>query len=262
MENQELNLRHLTLYDVARAVEEDRIAINFQPVVHAKDTRFVSFQEGLIRMFDQEGHLRQAGEFIPIIEGTEVGNYVDQVALELTLNRLHADPSIRLSVNMSTQTLWDEDWLYLLKSSGEANLHTTERLIVEFTEASAINSLQETIEFMKYCRKYGVCFACDDFGSGNTVLGHLRDFDFDILKIDGSICQNIGENKDNQIIMTAILSIAEHFDMLTVAEHIDNKSAANKCKELGVDALQGFLFGRGEIFNPTFPNLVARASTK
>ncbi len=255
------DLRPLSLYDVARAVEEDRIALNFQPVVRARETRFSMFYEGLIRIFDQEGNLRIAGDFIDVIEGTEVGNFVDQCALELALHRLQADPAIRLSVNMSPRTMWDEDWMYLLDSAGRRDPHVTERLIVEFTESSVLGSKDQALDFMKYCRRYGVCFACDDFGAGHTALGHLRDFNFDMLKIDGSICQDLGENEDNQIIFKSILAIAKHFDMTTVAEYIDNEAAATKCKEFGVDGLQGFLYGKGELYNVAYPNLVALASS-
>ena len=254
------NLRALTLYDVARAVEEDRVALNFQPIVRARETRFPMFHEGLIRIFDQEGNLRIAGDFIDIIEGSEIGNFVDQCALELAICRLRADPAIRVSINMSPRTIWDEDWMYLLDGAGQRDRHVTERLIVEFTESSAMHSKDKTIEFMEYCRKYGVCFAVDDFGAGHTVLGHLRDFHFDILKIDGSICQDVGTNVDNQVILKAIMSVAQHFEMATVAEYIDNEAAAKKCMELGVDGLQGFLYGRGELFNVAHPELLAQGA--
>lgn len=250
--------RKLSLYDVARAVEEDRVAINFQPVVRTRETRFAMFHEGLIRIFDQEGHLRTAGDFMDVIDGSEIGNFVDQVALEMVITRLKFDPAIRLSVNMSPRTMWDEDWMYILDCAGRANRHVTERLIVEFTESSAMGAKEQTLDFMKYCRKYGVCFACDDFGAGQTVLGHLRDFQFDFLKIDGSICQDVGMNRDSEILLKSIVAIAKHFDMTTVAEYIDNEAAAKKCMELGIDGMQGFLYGKGEIYNLAYPNLVAR----
>lgn len=249
----------LTLYDVARAIEENRVALNLQPIVRSRDTRFVMMYEALIRIFDQDGQLRLAGEFMDLVEGTEVGNYIDQVALELTLIRLEMDPSIRVSVNMSLRTLWDEDWMFLLDGAARKNRSITERLIIEFTESSIMTAPEQALEFMKYCRKFGVAFAVDDFGSGYTVLGHLRDFRFDIMKIDGSICQDLGENPDNQVIVKALMTIANYFEMTTIAEYISNQPAADKCIEYGITGLQGFLFGRGELFNPYFPELVANS---
>ena len=251
--------RKLSLYDVARAVEEERVAIALQPILRARDHRFPMFHEGLIRIFDGDGDLREANEFMGFIEGTEIGNYVDQVALELVIKRLSEDPAIRLSVNMSTHTMWDSDWMYLLKNTGTFNKQITERLIVEFTETSVMQSIEQTKAFMAFCRQFGVCFACDDFGAGQTVLGHLRELDFDILKVDGSICTNVATDKDSQVLLKAVQSVATHFDMITVAEMIETPEAAEKCKEIGIDGLQGFLFGRGELFNPSYPDLVKRA---
>ncbi len=250
----------LSLYDVARAIEENRVALNLQPVVCTREPRFNLFYEGLIRIFDQEGKLRVAGEFMDIVEGSEVGNFIDQHALELALQRLRIDPSLRLSVNMSLRTMWDEDWMFLLDGAARQDQSITERLIVEFTESSVMSAPDQALEFMKYCRQFGVAFAVDDFGSGYTVLGHLRDFRFDIMKIDGSICQNVGEDLDNQVIMRAVLAVAKHFDMTTVAEFIDNEAAATTCLEYGVDGLQGFLYGKGELFNPSYPDLVKQAN--
>ncbi len=251
----------LSLYDVARAVEENRVALNLQPIVRSRETRFVMMYEGLIRIFDQEGDIRIAGEFMDIVEGSEVGNFIDQCALELAIMRLQIDPSLRLSINMSLRTLWDEDWMFLLEGAAKRNRNVTERLVVEFTETSVMSAPEQALEFMKYCRQYGVAFAVDDFGAGYTVLGHLRDFRFDIMKIDGSICQDLGENLDNQIIIKAVLSVAKHFEMTTIAEFIDNPAAAEKCKEFGVDAQQGFLYGQGEIYNPNYPDFVRRANS-
>lgn len=246
-QNSSQSLPKLSLYEVARAIEEDRVALAFQPIVHSRQREFVLFYEGLIRIYDYHGNLRNAADFIDMVEGTEVGNFIDQVALEIAIAELRMNPHKRVSVNMSTRTIWDEDWLFLLDGMGRTDRSVTERLIVEFTEHSVVENVDQMRGFMQHCRQYGVNFAIDDFGAGNTVLGYLRDFRFDFLKIDGSICQNIGHNVDNQVILKAILSIAKHFDMTTIAEWIDNDAAANKCQELGVDGLQGFLFGKGDV---------------
>lgn len=258
-QNSVKKLARLTKFDIVRAIEEDRVALQLQPIVRANEPKFRAFDEGLIRIFDQEGYLRFAGEFIHLVQGTEYANYVDQIALELACARLRQFPALRMSVNMSMITLWDEDWLAILRHAAQTDPSVPERLIIEFTESDVMVSPEQTLAFMHHCRKYGVAFAVDDFGAGHTVLGHLRDFRFDIMKIDGSICRDLGENEDNQVLVGTLVTIAKHFEMMTVAEFIDNHPAANKARQLGVDALQGFLYGQGAIFNRSYPNLIARA---
>lgn len=247
----------LSIYDVASALEEDRVALNLQPIVYARNSNFIMFYEALFRLFDRQGNVRFAGEFMHLVEGSEYGPIVDQTALRFVIARLNIDQSARLSVNMSPRTMWDQGWMDILDQAAGLSSRATERLIIEFTEQSMMEDPVKTAEFMDYCSEYGVSFAIDDFGVGSTAIGHLRELRFDILKIDGTLCNDIGTNRDNQVIVRAILSIAKHFDMTTVAEFIDNEAAAKMCNELGVDGLQGFLYGKGSLFSPEVRNLNA-----
>jgi EAL domain-containing protein (putative c-di-GMP-specific phosphodiesterase class I) len=88
----------------------------------------------------------------------------------------------------------------------------------------------------------GICFAIDDFGAGYTALRYLKDFYFDMIKIDGQFIMGIAEDHDNQVVVAAIVSIARHFDMLTVAEFVENQEDAAMLTKLGVDCLQGYHF--------------------
>ena len=98
-------------------------------------------------------------------------------------------------------------------------------------------------EFMESYQQHGVCFALDDFGSGYTALRYLKAFHFDILKIDGQFINDVHKNPDNLALTKAIISIARHFDMFTVAEHVENELDAAILTEIGADCLQGYLFG-------------------
>ncbi len=75
--------------------------------------------------------------------------------------------------------------------------------------------------FMSEMQSQGISFALDDFGAGYTAFRYLRDLYFDILKVDGEFTKQIASNPDNQVIAQAMLSMAQHFDMLTVAENVE-----------------------------------------
>ena len=97
--------------------------------------------------------------------------------------------------------------------------------------------------FMDDLQRTGIAFALDDFGAGYTAIRYFKDFDFDILKIDGQFVQGIHSDPDNQVLTQALLSIAQHFDMFTVAEFVEDPRDAEFLARIGVDCLQGYLFG-------------------
>jgi EAL domain-containing protein (putative c-di-GMP-specific phosphodiesterase class I) len=72
----------------------------------------------------------------------------------------------------------------------------------------------------------------------------LRDFYFDILKIDGEFIRGIHTNPDNQALVRAMISIAQHFDMVTIAEFVETAEEAGMLVEFGIDCLQGYYYGR------------------
>lgn len=96
---------------------------------------------------------------------------------------------------------------------------------------------------MKDLRKRGITFALDDFGAGTTSFRYLRDFNFDIVKIDEQFVRNVATDPDNQVLIQALISIAEHFGMHTVAEAVENIIDSNWLAAHGIDCLQGYYWG-------------------
>jgi len=99
------------------------------------------------------------------------------------------------------------------------------------------------IAFMEDLQKRGVAFALDDFGSGYTAIRYFKDFFFDILKIDAQFIRRIHSDPDNAALTAALVSIGKHFDMFTIAEAVETVEEAEHLRALGVDCLQGYLFG-------------------
>jgi EAL domain-containing protein (putative c-di-GMP-specific phosphodiesterase class I) len=130
-----------------------------------------------------------------------------------------------------------------------------ERLILEITERSAIVVPEHVRAFMSEYQVMGVSFALDDFGSGYTALRHLRDFYFDILKIDGQFVNGIHQSPDNQVLVRAMIALARHFDMFTVAEHVETVEEAEYLASCGIDCLQGHYFGAATTSPPWSPRV-------
>ncbi len=236
--------RTSTLEMVAAAVRQKDVLLAFQPVVTANRPDKPAFYEGLIRILDDNHNVLPAAEFIHVVETQELGRVIDCTALELGLKSLAEEPSLRLSINMSARSIGYPLWTEVL-NRGLANDSTAaERLILEITESSAMVMPDLVTVFMAEMHKRGICFALDDFGAGFTSFRYLKEFYFDIVKIDGQFVRNIHLDSGNQVLMQALISISQHFDMLTVAEAVELPEESAFLNSVGVDCMQGYLFGR------------------
>tara|TARA_R110000850_G_scaffold11280_1_gene38757 strand:- start:2238 stop:3032 length:795 start_codon:yes stop_codon:yes gene_type:complete len=229
---------------VTDALQHGRIGLAWQPVLRSGPQGMVAFYEGLLRLRCANGEVMRAGEFIDAVEATPLGRALDRRALGVALDLLAADRRLRLSVNIGPKTMHDEGWNALLVQAARQDPGVPERLIVELTERSAMQDPDETIAFLDRNRKLGCSFAIDDFGAGQTAFAYFRRFRFDMVKIDGEFIRDLHKNPDNAMLVKVLVQLARHFDMLTVAEFIENELEARAATALGVDCLQGYYCGR------------------
>ena len=232
-----------TMQMVRDAIQNQQVLLAFQPVVKSTGQQRPAFYEGLIRVLDKTGRIIPAGEFIGVIENTELGRQIDCLALGLGLKTLADVPGLRLSINMSARSIGYQRWMDTLKRGLRTNPTIAERLIMEITESSAMLMPDIVCAFMSDLQHLGVTFALDDFGAGYTSFRYLKDFYFDILKIDGQFIRGIHADPDNQVLTQALLTIAQQFDMFTVAEFVETAEDAAFLQDLGIDCMQGYFFG-------------------
>lgn len=232
-----------TLGLVHRAIEERRLALAYQPVVMTRDPARVGFYEGLIRVMGPSGQIIPARDFMPVVESHALGREIDVAALRMGLQALARFPELRLAINMSARSVGYPAWTETLRRGLALGPTVAERLILEITEQSAMVLPELVVPFMQGLQDKGISFALDDFGQGQTCLRYLRDFAFDILKIDGMFTRGIESDADNRALVQAMVGIGRHFQMLTVAEMVETASEAEALRRLGLDCLQGYAFG-------------------
>ena len=238
-----LEARARARFAVAQALAQGRVSFHFQPVVRAQSPRTPAFFEMLARMRTTDGRLASAGEFLPAVEAGPLGRAIDRLALGQALKTLAANPGLRLAVNMSPHAMGDPEWLALLGAAARGGSGVCGRLILEITEAAAMVDVDQTVDFMDHVRATGCAFALDDFGAGATAFRYFRDFRFDMVKIDGSFVAGVHAQRDAQVLVECLHAVARHFEMLTVAERVETEADAAWLRALGIDCLQGHLYG-------------------
>ncbi|MEO1639060.1 MAG: EAL domain-containing protein [Pseudomonadota bacterium] len=228
---------------VADALTAGRTHFAFQPVVTADDPPRIAFYEGLIRLKNDAGHAIPAARFMPLVEDTVAGRALDCAALDMAFAQLRQSRDLRLSVNLSARSLGDGQWRRILEQGLLETGHLGERLIFEISESSAMLLHDSVIRFMHDMQPKGVGFALDGFGAGMTAFRHLNDFLFDLVKIDKSFIKRIHLNHHNQVLVSALVSVAKSFEMFAVADGVESEEEAAFLREAGVDCMQGYLFG-------------------
>lgn len=242
-----------TMQMVAEAIRSRRVALAYQPVVLSRDPKRVAFHEGLVRVLEPNGRIIPARDFMSAVETHQLGREIDCAALEIGLTALAQRPELRLSINMSARSIGYPRWIRTLHHGLGAGETVGERLILEITESSAITMPELLTAFMEDVQKKGVAFAMDDFGAGYTAIRYFKDFMFDMVKIDADFTRNIQSDPDNQAIMKALIAVGRHFEMATVAEAVETPQEAACLQAMGVDCMQGFLFGAPSVRPPWAP---------
>jgi EAL domain-containing protein (putative c-di-GMP-specific phosphodiesterase class I)/GGDEF domain-containing protein len=225
------------------AIRNGELMVAFQPVVSAAGENHAAFHECLVRIHDPAGRLVAAGEFMPAMERLGLAPLIDRHVLILALDTLRRQPGIRLSINIFPQTMQDAQWMMIFDEGTREDPSLAERLIIEITETAAMLDPARTRAFIERLRDRGAAFALDDFGMGYTSFGSLRDFRFDIIKIDGSFVTDVTSNPDSRFFVSKLVEIGRHFEMMTAAECVQGAAEARILRDLGVEYFQGFYFG-------------------
>ena len=227
--------------EIFDALRRRRFTLAYQPVVHAQDGE-PAFHEALLRILDAENRPMPASHLVPVAEELGLVRLIDLDVLNMAIEALQARPEGRLSINISATTVMDAAGF--LERLGEVEDLVRGRLIVEITESAVLNDAERVQVFIDQLHELGCEVALDDFGAGYTSFRNLRDFSFDIVKLDGAFCEDLSNNGRNQHFVRSLIDLARNTGMRLVAEWVENEEDARLLREWGVDALQGYLFGR------------------
>ncbi len=243
-----LNARCAT--EIVKCLKEERFKLAYQPIVFAA-TGEVAMHEALLRMSDSTtGELIAASHLVPISENLGLVRLIDRAVMQMIVKTLNTHPDAKLAMNVSGTTAMDPRWHAQLLEILAANNDVASRLTVEVTETVALSNIPSTRQFVESLRKLGASVAIDDFGSGFTSFRNLRDLPVNIIKLDGSFCQDLRNNSENEYIVRSLIDLAGKFKIKTVAEWVQKPEDAEALKSWGVDYLQGNLFGQAKMELP------------
>ncbi len=231
------------------AIKNGDLRLVAQPIVPVGRPDGLCRAEILMRLEETDGSLVSAGLFIPAAERlglvTEIDQWlVSQVADLMGGDHVDTDQIDFLAVNLSPRSIESEGFLdHLLRELSRPGVDAG-KLLFEITETAALSQFSNAVEFIETVSAVGCRFALDDFGAGFSTFHYLKRLPVDVLKIDGSLIQDLVSDAIDSSIVRSIASVADALGMDTVAEFVEKEETMEHLDQLGVTFAQGYALGR------------------
>ncbi|WP_407569448.1 EAL domain-containing protein [Deinococcus altitudinis] len=229
-----------------RAIERGELRLYFQPKVNAQ-SRAVVAHEALLRWVRPSGIVGPL-DFIPLAESSGLILPIGRWVLREAVDVLRTGRLQEVCVNVSALELRQADYVDHLRSLLEESRVAPRQLWLELTESSLLEP--RFVPVLQELKVLGVRTAMDDFGKGYSSLMSLVSLPIQMVKIDRSFIEGIGEDTPDQQraleVVRGIVALATAYGLPTVAEGVETPEQANLLTKVGCTELQGYLFGRPE----------------
>ena len=232
-------------FDLQIADREHQFNLVYQPIVALADRQIYGFEALLRWQHPVRGELKP-DSFLAIAEDNgminPIGGWVMHSACQQALLwRQDSQSPLKLSINMSSRQFLQPNLVQDIQSLLATYQLEASQLILEITEAMALQNIGQSIRVMHELRELGILLSLDDFGTGYSSLTYLKKFPLSILKIDPSFVQSLGVEKDNALIKS-IIDIGRNMDLLILAEGVEHPHQFERLTEFGCQLGQGYFF--------------------
>ena len=240
--------RNDALRDISNAIEKNEFQVYYQPVYDALSGEIAS-AEALVRWKRSDGVMVSPGVFVPALEDSgrisQMDLFVERSVLAFMEERYKKGQFIvPVSMNMSQMDFFDKDMMasvLLDVSNTDLPMDYTRFEVTETAYSIVASNNRNVLLDMK---KIGVKFYLDDFGSGYSSFSTIRDYDFDIVKLDMGFVQKIGTTAKANAVIQAIIDMAHAIGSKVVAEGAETKEQVDALRDMECDYIQGFYFSK------------------
>ncbi len=244
----QLDARALLEQDLRKAIELQQLELYYQPQVD-KNRRILG-AEALLRWHHPEHGLVSPSHFIPLAEETglilNLGEWVLETACQQLAEWRH-DPKlclIQLAVNISAKQLRQANFVDQIKHLIKHYKINPLMLKLELTESMLLSNINDSIEKMRALRLLGIQFSMDDFGTGFSSLAYLKQLPLSQIKIDQSFIRDITVDDMDAVMVQAIMTLGQSFQMSVIAEGVETQSQFDLLREYKCESFQGYLFSK------------------
>lgn len=229
-------------------LRNERFLVYLQPKISTSD-RSVIGAEALVRYRSRTGSLMLPGFFLPILENNQTISQIDFYVFEHICSRLkswseNGKRVVPVSVNFSRCTLSQPNIVPNLRELCKKYGVETKYLEIELTETAHEASGVNLSMLIRDLRQAGFIVSIDDFGTEYANLALLSQIDFDVLKLDKGLVDDVAHNSKSYYVIESIVNICKKVEIKVVAEGIETEEQFDTLRSCGVKLGQGFLFSK------------------
>jgi diguanylate cyclase (GGDEF)-like protein len=234
------------LQRLQRALKENGFELYVQAIVAMGGrNRNGPAAEVLLRMRDESGAAILPAHFLASAERYQLMSHIDRWVVQTTLAAIaggapHLPAGRTCNINLSAQTLGDDDFLEFVVDVLDHTGVAPDRICFEVRESAVVSQLDQAQRFIAVLHGIGCRFALDNFGSGIGSFANLKNLSLDFLKIDGTYTRNLENDSVNREMVAAMVKLARTLDFQVVAEQVEDQTAFETLRALGVDFVQGY----------------------
>ena len=230
--------------DLAQALDRGEFEVWYQPQIELRTNRLTGV-EALLRWRHPERGMVSPEAFIPVAETIGFIDKLGEWALETACREVVGwRGSIRLAVNVSSVQFARRDMAEIVSRVLASTAIPPSRLDLEITESLFMQPSKIVEDTLGRLRSLGVGIALDDFGTGYSSLSYIQKFPITKIKLDQSFVADLPENAGSAAIVRAVASLAKDLGLHLNAEGVETAAQVAFLSSLGVDEVQGYLFGR------------------
>lgn len=227
-----------------KAIDNDAIIPFYQPIVDTKSGKILKY-EVLARLKNEEGEYESIFPYLKIAKEIKLYKHITMQVVQksiMTAHQLHKP----ISINLSMQDIEDREMIHFFAEIFKKFPNVASFITFEIVESETLSAYQTVQEFISIVRAQGCQVALDDFGSGYSNFTHIFQFDFDYIKIDGTLIKHLPDDPKARLIVSAIVAITKKQGIKTVAEYVANQEIFHIVQKLGIDYAQGYYFSMPE----------------
>ena len=226
-----------------RAVEEGDLRVNYQPVVRASDLTIVGV-EALVRWTSKEFGTVSPSLFIPVAEETGLIHDIGRFVVDRACQDMLRWPGLKMAINISPVQLREPNFADDVLGAVDRYGLSPHQIELELTEGILVNNPTIAKRKLAHLKNLGFVLSLDDFGTGFSSIGYLRQFPFDILKVDRSFVRDLGMNSTANALIQSLVSLGDAMDLSVIAEGIENEDQLKLLRLVQCEYVQGFLISR------------------
>ena len=229
--------------DIHKAIKNDEFEMYYQPQMNVETDEIIG-AEALIRWHHPEKGLLMPDEFIPLSEESGIIVKLE----EWIFDRIMQDTKKmithmggfnldHIAINISTIHFMEPHFVEKMMLLVNKHEVEPEWFELEITESGIMRNIDDAVSKIKELKNFGFTFSIDDFGTGYSSLSHLKELPVDVIKIDQSFIRNM--NEDDEMIIEAVVSIGQKFNLEVLAEGVESNEILKYLKDINCNSYQG-----------------------